>query len=69
MNQFLIVSYAIHKQSGGRVYSYAPYVREMNLWIKHVDKVCVIAPIVAISPDPLDMAYDHEDIKFINIRF
>ena len=67
MKQFLIVSYAVHKQKNGLIFSYAPYVREMNLWLKHVDKVRVVAPLINGDPDPLDMAYVHPQLEFIPI--
>lgn len=67
MKQFLIVSYAVHKQKDGMLFSYAPYVREMNLWLRHVDKVRVVAPLLKGDPDPLDMAYVHPQMKFVPI--
>ncbi|PZX14284.1 glycosyltransferase involved in cell wall biosynthesis [Breznakibacter xylanolyticus] len=68
MKRFLVVSYAIHKQKDGRVYSYAPYVREMNIWLKHADLVRVVAPFLQDAPDPLDMAYVHPQFEFVGVK-
>lgn len=66
--RFLVVSYALHKSDGvGSYYSYAPYIREMNLWLKHVDSVTVVAPLVGDRPDALDMAYVHPNLKFVSV--
>jgi glycosyltransferase involved in cell wall biosynthesis len=65
--RFLIVSYAIHKTTDGAWYSYAPYVREMNLWLKHVDEVVVVAPLDEGMPDALDLSYVHPKLKFVRV--
>ncbi len=45
--KFLIISHALHKTKDDAVFSYAPYVREMNIWLKYVDAVEVVAPLVS----------------------
>ncbi|AUP78166.1 glycosyltransferase family 4 protein [Flavivirga eckloniae] len=65
--RFLIISHALHKQLGNSLYAYAPYVREMNLWLNHVDEVEVIAPEFKHSITNLEMAYTREDIIFNTI--
>lgn len=42
--KLLIVTHTPHWEEAGDHFAYGPYVREMNLWIKHVDEVVVIAP-------------------------
>jgi len=37
--RFLIISHALHKTKEDAIFSYAPYVLEMNLWLKYVEKV------------------------------
>jgi len=39
-----IISSTLHKHIDGNYYAYGPYVREMNIWTKYVDKVVVVAP-------------------------
>ena len=65
--RFLIISHAEHKVSHSTVYSYAPYVREMNLWLKYVDSVAIIAPKIKESINPIDIPYEHKSLKFQKI--
>ncbi len=64
---FLIVSHAFHKTDGNEIYSYSPYVREMNLWLKSVEKVTVVAPWVNEKPYALELAYEHPNIILVPI--
>ena len=65
---FLIVTQVIHSHSLGRFYAYGPYVREMNLWIKYVDEVIIVAPVdYKKKPDIIDISYDHNRITFLKI--
>ncbi|AMC10141.1 hypothetical protein Lupro_02255 [Lutibacter profundi] len=43
--KFAIITHAEHKLKNNHIYAYEPYVREMNLWIKYVDEVQIVAPI------------------------
>ena len=61
--QFLIISHAEHKVSNGKTYSYAPYVREMNLWLKYVDSVTIIAPKIKEYINAIDIPYEHRNLK------
>lgn len=67
MKRFLIVSYATHKKKDNQLYCYAPYVREMNLWLKHVENVRVVAPLLKSEPDPLDLSYVHPKLQFVAV--
>ncbi|AWI25681.1 glycosyltransferase [Flavobacterium pallidum] len=62
--KFLIVSHVPHKYVNGQYYGYAPYVREMNIWLKYVDKLIVIAPLSSEPLTAVDQNYDHSDICF-----
>ncbi|WZL88456.1 glycosyltransferase [Salinimicrobium sp. 3283s] len=42
--RFSIFSHVEHIEREGRYYAYAPYVREMNIWLKHVEEVEVVGP-------------------------
>jgi glycosyltransferase involved in cell wall biosynthesis len=62
--RFLIISHAEHKQINAQLFSYAPYVREMNLWLKYVDEVEVIAPKKEEQPNAIEILYTHKNITF-----
>jgi len=63
---FTIISHVVHKRNTlGQIGGYAPYVREMNLWLKHVDKVIIVAPLEEREFDAIDIAYSHNEIEFI----
>lgn len=66
--KFLIVTHVVHKKVGESYFAYGPYVREMNLWFKHVEEVVILAPKVENqNPDPIDLAYIHPKIKFVEV--
>ena len=65
--RFLIITHVLHKKKGAGYTAYAPYVREMNLWLKHVDEVEIVAPLVKESVSDIDLDYQHEQIKFTKI--
>lgn len=65
--RFLIISHALHKTENQQVYSYAPYVREMNVWLKHVDSVSIIAPKTDGAINAIEIAYQHKKIKLKTI--
>ena len=54
---FCIITHVIHLQSEGKFFGYAPYVNEMNVWLKHVDKVIVVAPLKSIDKTAIHQAY------------
>ncbi|WP_179346260.1 glycosyltransferase family 4 protein [Winogradskyella ursingii] len=62
--KFLIISHAFHQQQNGKLFSYAPYVREMNLWLKYVKEVEIVAPLDLKSPGKIDLDYKHENLHF-----
>ncbi|MCF6182661.1 glycosyltransferase [Lutibacter sp.] len=43
--KFTIITHAVHKIKEKDVFAYEPYVREMNLWLKYVDEVKIVAPV------------------------
>lgn len=65
--RFLIISHTIHKQQNNLLYAYAPYVREMNIWLKHVDSVEVIAPKNFEKVTNINIPYKHNNIYFNQI--
>ncbi len=65
--RFLIISHAIHYKDNNKLFSYAPYVREMNVWLKYVDKVEIVAPFQNTKPTKIDLEYNYNEIKFSRI--
>lgn len=62
---FLIISPVIHKKDEKGYAGYAPYIKEMNLWLKYVDKVTILAPVTHATPDPLESQYVHNNLNFV----
>ena len=65
--KFAVITQIEHFKSENRFFSYAPYVREMNLWFQHVEEVVIVAPISAGKSGKIDDAYQHLDIDFKEI--
>ncbi len=64
---FALITHVEHTVSEGKIFAYGPYVREMNIWSKHVDKIILVAPRTQSTPGPIDISYDHENIKHLVI--
>ena len=64
--KFLIVTHVKHKVDGDKIYGYGPYIKEMNLWLKYVDEVKVVGPMIDKIVDPIDLAYEHENLSFVS---
>jgi len=64
---FAIITSTPHKKINNCIYAYAPYVHEMNLWLKYVDTVDIVAPISSISKSSIEAAYCHNKIKLNKI--
>ena len=64
---FLVVTHVQHRPHNGKIYAYGPYVREMNLWFKHIDKVIIVAPIEETAPDPIDLPYEAKKLEFLPV--
>ena len=64
---FVIISHAQHKEDNSLLYAYAPYVREMNLWLKYVDQVEIIAPKVKGKPNLIALKYKHNSVTLNDI--
>ncbi|KQB41439.1 Glycosyltransferase [Flavobacterium daejeonense] len=62
--KFLIITHVVHSQRNQKYFAYEPYVREMNLWLKNVEEVMVIARIANHTPTAIDSAYEHQNIDF-----
>jgi glycosyltransferase involved in cell wall biosynthesis len=65
--KFTIITHVTHLQHDGMYYGYAPYIREMNIWLKYVEEVTVVAPIENQEKTAIDLAYHHKAIDFRTI--
>lgn len=64
---FVIVTHVPHILNKDKYFAYAPYVREMNIWVKQVDKLIIVAPISNLETSSIDISYNHNNIEFIPI--
>ena len=64
---FTIITHVIHHQEDNHYCGYAPYINEMNLWLKHVKKVIIVAPLASVPQKNLSASYDHPNIIFKQI--
>lgn len=62
--RFAIITQVSHSKEQNSFYAYAPYVNEMNVWLKYVDEVTIVAPLVNDSISEIDTAYDKININF-----
>ena len=63
--RFLIISHVPHVKVDGKLFAYGPYVREMNIWLQHIDNYVLIAPIVQDAlPSRIDVAYEKDPLLF-----
>lgn len=65
--KFAIITHVIHGKESGNYFGYEPYVREMNLWIKNVSEVLLVAPLYTTSKNPIQEFYQHDKITFVPI--
>ena len=66
--KFTIITHVSHTKKDGRFFAYGPYVREMNLWLKYVDTVEIVAPFSYEFPNSIDLSYNMDSIQFTPIK-
>lgn len=62
-----IFTHVEHKIQGCSYIAYAPYVREMNIWIDKFDNVEIVAPIVDSEFNHVTSSYIHSKILFTKV--
>lgn len=62
-----VITQIEHFQKSCCFYSYAPYVREMNLWFQYVDEIKIVAPLSQEEPGTIDLAYAKNEIDFVKV--
>ena len=65
---FAIITHVPHILEQNQYFAYAPYVREMNIWAKYVDKLILVAPKSKFRKTSIDINYEHENIDFVAIE-
>jgi glycosyltransferase involved in cell wall biosynthesis len=67
--KFGVFTHAGHFLDKGKLYSYGPYVREINIWIKHFQNTIVVAPKNLNSDEKIELPYNHPFIIFQKLPF
>ena len=65
---FAIITHVPHIFEQNQYFAYSPYVREMNIWTKQVDKLIIVAPESKSGKTSIDINYEHDKIEFIAIE-
>jgi len=65
--KFAIITHVIHGKDSGNYFGYEPYVREMNLWIKNVSEVLIVAPLHPTPKTPIQEFYQHQNVEFVAV--
>ena len=66
--KFVIITHVVHKKIGNTYYAYGPYIREMNIWLKYVGNVILVAPFDQTSPpEANELPYETHEIEFHRI--
>lgn len=60
----LIVTHTPHNYSDDRYFAYGPYVKEMDVWMKHAETVEVVAPRTSEVPSAIMLPYNNQNISF-----
>ena|SRR5574343_350619 len=63
-----IITHVQHIKHNKQYYGYSPYIREMNIWLKYVDEVIVVAPLVQKELNPIHEKYNHSKIDFCQVK-
>ncbi|CAM4044253.1 glycosyltransferase family 4 protein [Flavobacterium antarcticum] len=62
--KFCIITHVNHIKKEDQFYGYGPYVREMNIWLRYVDEVIIVAPIQTGAISEIDLPYSANKIDF-----
>lgn len=66
--KFAIITHVIHGKVLDNYFGYEPYVREMNIWIKNVSEVLIVAPLHNSPKTPIQEFYQHDKITFVSVK-
>ena len=62
--KLVIITHVSHRNVKNNYFGYAPYVREMNIWLKYVNSVKIVAPLNAQHTSRLIANYHHKQLEF-----
>lgn len=65
--KFAIITHVQHIKNDSQYFGYAPYIREMNIWLQHVGEVIVVAPLVNKELNPIHEKYCHSKLRFLTV--
>lgn len=65
---FSIITHVIHTKIGDKYFAYAPYVNEMNIWLKYADKIIIVAPLENFEVNSIHTFYNHLNIEFVPLK-
>lgn len=65
--KFAIITHVSHSDKESKYFGYAPYICEMNIWLKYADEVIVVAPLEKRKSTAIDSFYSHQKIDFKSI--
>ena len=65
--KFAIITHVNHIQKENEYFGYAPYVREMNIWLKYADEVIIVASLANGIPTAIENAYTLDKVDFRKI--
>ena len=63
-SNFVIISHVTHIRKINEYFAYAPYISEMNIWLKYTNKVIIVAPLKNKKPTEIDIPYGRNKIDF-----
>jgi len=66
--KFAIITHVQHIKNDNQYFGYAPYIREMNIWLQYVDEVIVVAPLVDKELNPIHEKYNHLGVSFHQVK-
>lgn len=66
--KFVIITHVEHIRQEDKYYGYAPYVREMRIWLRYVDEVIIVAPLVDKAVNPIFVEYECDNLEFISVK-
>lgn len=64
---FAIITHVCHIQSNNQYFGYAPYIREMDVWLKNVDEVIIVASAKPGNPTAIEIPYKNDKINFYKV--
>ena len=63
--KFGIITYILHKEGKAKqLFSYSPYIAEMDIWMKFADKTLIAAPKISGTPSAIETPYSQSAIEF-----